>query len=83
MAASTRLSGRLAAVALLLVASVAALFVADRLTGQFLGRVPRSPVLTPERSARYKTVEFDIVAHANRFGFRGDESTIRTGQILA
>jgi lysophospholipase L1-like esterase len=40
-------------------------------------------VLTPESSVRYKTVEFDIVAHANRFGFRGDESTIRTGQIVA
>ena len=81
--AATRLSGRLTAVALLFAASVAALFVTERLTDQFLRRVPRSPVLTSERSARYKTVEFDIVAHANRFGFRGDESTIRTGQILA
>ena len=41
---------------------------ADRL----LGPVARSPVLTPESSARYKTVEFDIVEHANRFAFRGD-----------
>ena len=39
-------------------------------------------MLTPKSSFRYK-VEFDIVAQANRFGFRGDESTIRTGQIVA
>ena len=83
MAASARLSVRLAAVALLLAASVAALLAADRLTGLFFGPVPRWPVLTPESSVRYKTVEFDIVAQANRFGFRGDESTIRTGQIVA
>ena len=83
MAASARLSVRLAAVALLLAASVAALLAADRLTGLFFGPVPRWPVLTPESSVRYKTVEFDIVAHANRFGFRGDKSTIRTGQIVA
>ena len=83
MAASARLSVRLAAVALLLAASVAALLAADRLTGLFFGPVPRWPVLTPESSVRYKTVEFDIVAQANRFGFRGDKSTIRTGQIVA
>jgi hypothetical protein len=74
---------RLAALALLLAASVAALLAADRLTGLFFGPVPRWPVLTPESSVRYKTVEFDIVAQANRFGFRGDKSTIRTGQIVA
>jgi hypothetical protein len=82
-AASARLSVRLAAVALLLAASVAALLAADRLTGLFFGPVPWWPVLTPESSVRYKTVEFDIVAQANRFGFRGDESTTRTGQIVA
>ena len=83
MAASTSLSVRLAAVALLLALSVATPFVADWLTGLFLGSVPRYALLTPETSVRYKTVEFDIIAHANRFGFRGDESTIRTGQIVA
>ena len=71
MAASARLSVRLAAVALLLAASVAALLATDRLTGLFFGPAPRWPVLTPESSVRYKTVEFDIVAQANRFGFRG------------
>ena len=46
-AASTRLSVRLATVALLLAASVAALLAADRPTGLFFGPVPRWPVLTP------------------------------------
>ena len=44
MAASARLSVRLAAVALLLAASVAALLAAERLMGLFFGPVPRWPV---------------------------------------
>ena len=29
--------------------------------------------MPPESSVRFKTLEFDVVVHANRFGFRGDE----------
>ena len=48
VATSARLSVQLAAVALLLAASVAALLVTDRLTGLFVGPVFRRPALTPE-----------------------------------
>lgn len=52
----------------------------------------RAPELAPEHErmlfppgsrATYKTREFDIRVAINRFGFRGSESELRRGQILA
>ena len=59
------------------------MFGADRLTALVLGPVPTAPLLPPQTAVRYQTAEFDITARVNRLGFRGNETSVHTGQIVA
>jgi hypothetical protein len=77
-----KLSSKALATIILLniVVTLSLVLIADRVLDASLSNTPT--IFAPNSSARYKTVEFDAVANINKFGFRGDETDLKKGQVI-
>lgn len=45
--------------------------------------LPPSTLFPPSQKVLYRTIDFDAVASINQFGFRGNETSLEPGQIIA